>query len=115
MYNMRSFPVRMWMVNPKIMCSQHLLGEHVELHMFVGHIKLKRGMEGFVGNGLVETSNIIKRHDVLVKEMLRRGYKHKSPISYKDKLDVGKVDKENSKNELYKRCLGCRKLQKLYG
>ena len=23
--------MRMWMVNPKIMCRKHLLGEHVEL------------------------------------------------------------------------------------
>lgn len=30
--------MRMWMVPPELMCRQHLLGEHVELHMFVGAI-----------------------------------------------------------------------------
>ena len=25
--------MRMWMVNPKMMCNKHLLGEHVELHL----------------------------------------------------------------------------------
>ena len=24
--------MRMWMVNPKMLCDQHLLGEHFELH-----------------------------------------------------------------------------------
>ena len=33
--------MRMWMVDPQIMCRQHLLGEHTEMHMFVG--TLKRG------------------------------------------------------------------------
>jgi hypothetical protein len=31
----------MWMVDPRLVCSKHLLGEHVELHMFVGCL-LKR-------------------------------------------------------------------------
>ena len=32
--------MRMWMVNPRIMCRQHLLGEHVEIHMFHSENKL---------------------------------------------------------------------------
>jgi hypothetical protein len=31
--------MRMWMVNPRIMCGNHLLGEHLETHMFYGIIK----------------------------------------------------------------------------
>ena len=30
--------MRMWMVNPGFMCNKHLLGEHVECHMLVGHL-----------------------------------------------------------------------------
>lgn len=30
--------MRMWMVDPKIMCRKHLLGEHLELHMLAGCI-----------------------------------------------------------------------------
>jgi hypothetical protein len=28
----------MWMVDPRIMCRNHLLGEHAEIHMFVWNI-----------------------------------------------------------------------------
>ena len=35
--------MRMWLVNPALLCRQHLLGEHVEMHMFAGHI-----LEGYV-------------------------------------------------------------------
>ena len=30
--------MRMWMIDPTMLCTKHLLGEHVELHMFVGTI-----------------------------------------------------------------------------
>ena len=31
--------MRMWNVDPKLMCNKHLLGEHVEMHMFFGTIQ----------------------------------------------------------------------------
>lgn len=103
--------MRMWMVNPKLMCRKHLLGEHVELHMLVGSIKRGQSLQGFVDNGLIDTAKIQKRHDDLVKEMERRGYNHKSPLVYKDKLHIGKVDSKHSLNELSRRCESCRELQ----
>ena len=33
--------MRDWKVNPKLLCRQHLLGNHLEVHMFVG--TLRRG------------------------------------------------------------------------
>ena len=30
--------MRMWMIDPKLLCRKHLLGEHLEIHMFVGTI-----------------------------------------------------------------------------
>jgi hypothetical protein len=71
--------MRMWMVNPKIMCNQHLLGEHVELHMLVGNIKRGRSIEGFL-SGLVDPSLVVQRHEEVVNEMVRRGMNHKSPL-----------------------------------
>jgi len=102
--------MRMWNVDPKYMCRQHLLGEHVEMHMFVGIIIKGTSLEGYIRGGLVEVHNIQKRHDELVVEMLRRGYKHHSPLpdSYKLKLIAGKVDGKWNEVELTKRCLGCR-------
>jgi hypothetical protein len=103
--------MRMWMVNPKIMCRKHLLGEHVELHMFVGTIQKGVSLDGYVSRGLVDTSKIAFRHEVLVAEMVARGYNHQSPLSYVDTLGVGKVNSEASVIELARRCSDCAKRQ----
>ena len=102
--------MRMWNVNPKKMCRQHLLGEHLEMHMFAGCIKKKIHLDGYIKKGLVETQNIKPRHDELVKEMKLRGYKHKSKLNFKTKLKLGKVNKIANQKELIKRCKECRKL-----
>lgn len=72
--------MRMWMVDPKLMCDKHLLGEHVEIHMFVGHVNLKRRLGKFVENRLIEPDHMQSRHDDLVAEMEARGMNHKSPL-----------------------------------
>ena len=100
--------MRMWMVPPKLMCRQHLLGEHVEIHMLVGTIKRNKSVQGYVDNGLIDTNQIQTRHDELVQEMLSRGYNHKSELQYEDKLHVGTVDSAGSIQELSRRCAGCR-------
>ena len=100
----------MWNINPKKMCRQHLLGEHLEMHMFLGTLKKKKSIKGYLDKGLVEVHNIKKRHDELVDEMKKRGYNHKSPLK-KFKLDkIGNVNIKNNKIELIKRCKECRKL-----
>lgn len=100
------------MVNPKRMCRKHLLGEHVELHMLTATInKRNSSLQGYVDNGLIETSKIQERHDAIANEMLRRGYNHKSPLAYSDKLNLGKVNSKHSYNELLRRCPECRKLK----
>jgi len=100
------------MVDPRCMCRQHLLGEHVELHMFVGTINKNKKLNGFVKNGLVEVKSIKKRHADLVAEMERRGMSHKSPLPEFEEFDLGVVDAEVSRKELIKRCERCRKLFK---
>ena len=100
--------MRMWLVDPRVMCRQHLLGEHVELHMLVGHIRLKRAMGKFVTTGLVDTRKIAARHKALVGEMGRRGYNHQSPLHYTDLLKQGHVDVKASLVELVRRCPECR-------
>jgi hypothetical protein len=39
----------MWMVDPRQMCRQHLLGEHNELHMFAGTMRKGIGLAGYDG------------------------------------------------------------------
>ena len=50
--------MRMWMVDPRIMCRQHLLGEHVEIHMFVGAISRGKSVKGYLEKGLLEVHNM---------------------------------------------------------
>ena len=73
--------MRMWMVPPQCLCRKHLLGEHVELHMLVGTLRRGKSIAGFLAGGLVAPMDIFQRHEALVQEMLRRGYRHQSPMS----------------------------------
>ena len=109
--------MRMWMVDPKIMCRKHLLGEHVEIHMFNGHIRRGRQIYGYVKSNCVEVLSMNKRHDEIASEMIRRHYKHNSPlnkISSEDLSYLGsptinaKVDSKESLKDLITRCSECR-------
>ena len=109
--------MRMWQVNPKIMCRNHLLGEHVELHMFKSSIEKGINMDGYIKSNLLEPLSIINRHEKLVSEMDRRGYNHSSTIGYLrlyQLFDIKdyryKIDKKKSLKELLRRCKECRKL-----
>lgn len=103
--------MRMWMVNPRKMCDQHLLGEHVELHMLVGTLVRKKSVAGFVENKLIEVHNVRRRHAELVKEMTRRGMKHKSPLPAFRANKLGKVSKRANLIELARRCQDCKAKQ----
>lgn len=101
--------MRMWGVDPEKMCTKHLLGEHVEMHMFVGTINKGVSIQGYVDKGLVDTTKIKERHDALVVEMTRRGMNHKSPLEYQDRLSLGSVDIRESHEELINRCASCKR------
>lgn len=96
------------MIDPSMLCKKHLLGEHVELHMFVGTIIKNKKLDGYKKNGLVEVHNIKSRHLELVLEMTNRGMNHKSPLIHFEEFNFGIVDVDNSYNELLKRCKDCR-------
>jgi hypothetical protein len=100
--------MRMWMVDPRKMCDQHLLGEHVELHMLVGSLRRKKTLTGFLEGGLVELQSIRTRHAELVIEMTSRGFRHASPLPAFRARIAGKVDPEQNLKELARRCEACR-------
>ena len=108
---------RMWMVNPKIMCRNHLLGEHKEIHQLIGAINKKFKLDGYVKNNCIEITNIRQRHDELVIEMLKRNYNHKSEIKEYDcgyldeKIVKYKIDKEKSLEDLLCRCKKCKEVK----
>ena len=101
--------MRMWSIDPKLLCRKHLLGEHVEMHMFAGSIRKRIQIRGYIKKGLVETGNIRKRHDELAREMEERGYAHNSPLPDFSCEPEGHVDVEENLEELKSRCLDCRK------
>jgi hypothetical protein len=110
--------MRQWMINPIFLCTQHLLGEHVECHMTVGTLLRKKSIKGYIEKGVLQPSSINDRHNTLVKEMLRRGIQHKSPlknvdISYlpQEHIDF-KVDIHKSFHDLIERCPLCK--QRIY-
>lgn len=111
--------MRIWNVNPKLMCRKHLLGEHVELHMLVGSMNRHKSIQGFIEKGLIQTNIVVPRHNELVKEIERRGYNHKSPIIIDDNiaaeyLNMGLVDSDNNLKELARRCNDCCAMQSKY-
>jgi xanthine/CO dehydrogenase XdhC/CoxF family maturation factor len=101
----------MWLVETKKMCSQHLLGEHVEMHMFVGVIKRGTKIFGYVSGGLVESHRIAQRHQELAEEMTRRGMKHSSPLpefTLPEGTGSGSVNVLENEAELRRRCQNCK-------
>ena len=104
------------MVNPAVMCNKHLLGEHAECHMLVGHLQRKRQITNYVRLNLLQPNSLKERHNQLAEEMEKRRMSHKSPLpkyslSYlprEHRLYV--VNSEESLIELFKRCSDCRGL-----
>lgn len=75
--------MRIWDVDPALLCRQHLLGEHRELHglwniLAEGKAGYSRHPETRRWAGRMAA--LFARHERLVEEMERRGYRHASPL-----------------------------------
>jgi len=103
------------MVASELLCRNHLLGEHNEIHKhkhnFVKHHSIKNRIFPEVQ---IEPNSMKLRHDELAKEMLRRGYNHNSDyeqpdLGYlKEEERYAKVDINVSINDLRNRCKMCK-------
>lgn len=100
--------MRMWRIDTSKLCRNHLLGEHLEMHMFVGTILKNKSLNGYIDGGLIEVHNIQKRHGELVVEMLRRGYNHKSSLPKFQSYIAGKIDIDKNIQDLKNRCKECK-------
>lgn len=105
----------MWLVDPRYMCQQHLLGEHVEMHMFHTTLSKKMLVTGYISNNLLEPESLLARHQALEAEMIRRGMNHMSPMDVQPSLSylidsdrTHKIDREAALAELHNRCPECR-------
>jgi hypothetical protein len=99
--------VRMWGIDERFMWRQHLLGEHVEMHMIAGSIMRGKSIKGYILNGLIETSRIQERHDYIADARVGRGYNHQSPLEYVDQLNQGWLDRDKNSGDLFERCHLC--------
>ena len=105
--------MRLWMVDPRFMCRKHLLGEHVECHMFVGSILKGTSMNGYLADGFLEIESLRSRHEELAAELVRRNYNHASPLPdfSVERFSVHqltiRIDRRKSLALLHDRCLGC--------
>lgn len=97
------------MIDPNLLCNQHLLGEHVECHMLVGNLLRNHSIRGYVVKQIIEPQNVKTRHDALAQEMLVRKMNHKSELVQPQirKEDYCQVDHQLSIHELCKRCPRC--------
>lgn len=101
--------MRMWDIPPHLLCQKHLLGEHVETHMFAGWIRKGKPIDGFIDRGLVNPHKITIRHDQLMYEMLRRGLNHKSILEFDSAyLPRYPINQTESLRELSARCEQCK-------
>lgn len=109
--------MRMWKCDPKILCMQHLLGMHCEMHMFSGSLKSGYKIDGFLTGNCLEPLALKQMHDDCANELIRRGKNHKTPLDEreyqfaiwalpKDQLNY-KIDGDESLKELITRCPKC--------
>jgi hypothetical protein len=84
--------------------------------MFLGSLRKKINITGYLKNNLLEPLSLEKRHDDLVREMKKRNYNHASALQVtsddlKDLRDEDKdvvIDKKDALMELMGRCAECR-------
>jgi hypothetical protein len=75
--------IRIWDLDPAVLCDRHLLGEHRELHaiwsiLTTGKRGYARHPETLRWRGRLAALHA--RHDRQVEEMHRRGFRHLSPL-----------------------------------
>lgn len=75
--------MRIWDLPPAVLCRQHLLAEHRELHALWSI--LTRGGTGYRNHPETlrwegKLAALFRRHEALVAEMERRGHAHRSPL-----------------------------------
>lgn len=101
--------MRMWGISPECLCDKHLLGEHVEMHMFVGTINKGVSIQGYINNKLVNPRFIKLRHSKIAAEMERRGIKHQSPLPEYKEHRFRSLDISGNILDLMSRCPECQK------
>lgn len=87
--------MRVWDIQPKYLCRKHFLAEHRELHG-LWNILTKHHCQGGYSHHpetlrwVGKTKALFLRHERLVQEFMRRGYRHHSPLDKKSAVGASK-------------------------
>jgi Pyrimidine dimer DNA glycosylase len=108
--------MRIWDLPPEVLCRNHLLGEHRELHAIWSI--LTNNKKGYSRHPEIirwrgRLKALYLRHQILVKEMGNRGYRHNSPLlkelaTGKAKQDLQVDSYEDQIRNLKGKECGCR-------
>lgn len=84
--------MRIWDIEPELLCKNHLLAEHRELHGLWNILTMHGGKGGYSRHPetlrwVGKEKALYERHEELVKEFSIRGYNHKTPLD--ESLAVG--------------------------
>lgn len=105
--------MRVWDLDPGLLCRRHLLGEHREIHAVWAILTQDR--RGYRNHPEVrrwegKLAALRARHEADAAEMARRGYRHASPLDATlatgKKKQTGYVDPPQRQRELL-RAKGC--------
>ena len=77
--------MRIWDIDPRLLCRPHLLGEHRELHGLWNILTRHGGVGGYSAHPETQRwrgklAALHARHEALVEEMTHRGYQHASEL-----------------------------------
>jgi hypothetical protein len=75
--------MRVWDLPVRVLCRKHLLAQHNEIHGI--WTVITEGRQGYANHPEVarwrtHLATLRSRHGVTAREMLRRGYRHQSPL-----------------------------------
>lgn len=76
--------MRMWMLNPRILCTKHLTIEHDDIHRLINLLITDSRIEDYDFIDNIQFKGVIKRHDAIVCELLRRNIFHTTPLEKND-------------------------------
>jgi hypothetical protein len=77
--------MRIWDIEPKYLCRQHLLAEHRELHGLWNILTKHGGVGGYARHPetlrwVGKQAALFRRHEREVEEFARRGFRHLTPL-----------------------------------
>ena len=106
--------MRIWDLDPSVLCDRHLLGEHRELHAIWS--VLTTGKRGYAHHPETlrwrgRLAALYARHDAEVAEMSRRGFRHASPLAAElatgEAVQTELLDSLEAQRERLARCGSC--------